>query len=318
MKKKLLILGSTSFIGKSIIDFLQQSKKYDKLFSHIYLLSKSNKNKVTGKFKSRFKISYIYGDLSNLEQLPLVDYIIYASLSEKVSKDLVMMNNFVNLAKSFHKRTKIIYLSSGAVNGNQPENKKSIKENDYFDYKKFGNSYKKKYAIAKLKNENRLRTLIKKNNSITIIIARCFTFVGEHLPLHGKFIIGNIIRKVIQNKPIDINLNKKVIRSFMHSSDLAKVILILLIKEKKQFEIYNIGSDNKSEISKLIPEISKKYNLKYSIKFKNKIVKKDIYIPNISKFRKKYSYYKELKSFDAIVKTINNLRRKYPENTQKY
>lgn len=315
MKKKLLIIGSTSFIGKSLLDFFHQKKKYDKIFSHIILLSKSKKNKISKELKSRFKISYIYADLSNLKKLPFADYIVYASLSKNLSKDVKMMSNFINLAESFHKQTKIIYLSSGAVNGNQPKNKKSIKENDFFGYKNFENSYKKKYAIAKSKNENKIKTLSNKDNSI--IIARCFTFVGRHLPLNEKFIIGNIIKNVIQNKLININLNYKVIRSYMHASDLAEIILMLLIKEKKKFEIYNIGSDNICEINKIVPKISTRYNLGYSIKSGKKFPKKNIYIPNISKLRKRYSYYKKLDSFDAVIKTINEIKKNLKKNTLK-
>ena len=314
-KKKLLILGSTSFVGKSIIDLLTRSEKYNKLFSQIYLLSRSNKQKVSREFKSKFKISFIKGDLSKLKKLPFADFVIYASLSEKISKDLAMMNNYVKLAKKFNKNCKILYLSSGAVNGKQPENKKSLKEDDYSSYKNFGRSYKQKYAIAKFKNENKLKTLLKKNNSI--IIARCFTFVGKHLPLDGKFIIGNIIRKVIQKEIIDIHLRHSVIRSYMHSSDLAKLILILLFKEKEKFGIYNIGSDNRCEMNKLVIKISKKYNLEYKINTKKNNLKRDIYIPNISKLRKRYSYYKKLDSFDAITKTINEIKKNLKKNTLK-
>ena len=137
------------------------------------------------------------------------------------------------------------------------------------------------------------------------------------MPLDGKFIIGNIIRKVIQKEKIDIDLRHNVIRSYMHSSDLAKLILILLFKEKDKFGIYNIGSDNRCEMNKLVAKISKKYDLKYKIDTKKNNLKKDIYIPNISKLRNSYSYYKKLDSFDAVIKTINEIKKNLKKNTLK-
>lgn len=307
MKKKLLIIGSTGFIGKSIIDFLEKNKKYDKFFSHIILLSKSKKNYISKKLKSKFKISTIYKDLSKLDKLPFADFIIYSSLSKNSSKDLAMMNNYVKLAKKFHRGSKIIYLSSGAVNGKQPFNIKSVKEEDNFKITNFDDTYKKNYSMTKKKNENKLKTLLKFNNKI--IIARCFTFVGDYLPLKDKFLIGHIIRQVIEDKKIIVELNHRVIRSFMHALELAKIIFILLTKEKNNFEVYNIGSDDSYDICSLIRKISSKYKIKFFIKKSSKNLKTNIYIPNISKFRNKYSYFNKMSTLKAVFKTIDNLNK---------
>tara|TARA_Y100000992_G_C20979564_1_gene356614 strand:- start:37 stop:201 length:165 start_codon:yes stop_codon:yes gene_type:complete len=53
MKKKLLIIGSTGFFGKSILDYLDKFKKYDNNFSHIYLLSKTKKNSLSNRLKKK-------------------------------------------------------------------------------------------------------------------------------------------------------------------------------------------------------------------------------------------------------------------------
>ena len=307
MKKKLLIIGSTGFIGKSIIDFLEKNKTYDKIFSHIFLLSKSQKNYISKKLKSKFKILSIYKDLSKLDKLPFADFIIYSSLSKNSSKDSAMMNNYLKLAKKFHRGSKIIFLSSGAVNGKQPFNINSIKEKDNFKINNFDDVYKKNYSITKKKNENKLKTLLKFNNKI--IIARCFSFVGDHLPLKDKFLIGNIIRQVIEEKKIIVKLNYKIIRSFMHTLELVKIIFILLTKEKKNYEVYNIGSDDSYDICSLIKKISSKYKIKFLIKKSTKNLKTNIYIPNISKFRNKYSYYNKMSTPKAVFKTIDNLNK---------
>jgi hypothetical protein len=47
--------------------------------------------------------------------------------------------------------------------------------------------------------------------------------------------------------------------------------------------------------------------------FTNKEIKRtylDQYVPNINKFRKDFKFYKKLSSYNAVVKTINQLKNK--------
>ena len=160
---KLLIIGGTGFFGKSIMhSFI--SKKLDKFnINQLYVLSRSSIDfiKAYPEFINP-RIEYINGDIANMNFLPHADIIIHAASStnqmdyqedsnrEKENTEKGV-SNYIKLAKKFHKNSKIIYCSSGAVYGNQPSNVSNIAEN--FPFQDLGNMtpLKRDYALSKKK-----------------------------------------------------------------------------------------------------------------------------------------------------------------------
>ncbi len=122
-----------------------------------------------------------------------------------------------------------------------------------------------------------------------------------------NFVVGNLIKNILDKKKLVIKSDKKVFRSYMLSNDLSYCLLKLIFNNDKKFNIYNIGSEDKVDIRDLARKLGKKFKLEVNfneIKEKNKY---DLYIPKISKFRKKYKFYKKLDSYDAVIKTIKDI-----------
>jgi len=285
--KSLFLIGGTGFLGQSILKYLLNANFKKKRISKIIILSrhKLKKNNFFRRLKKKFELKKINRNILKLRKLPYADYVIYATLLNNYNNDYKAIQHYSILAKKYHQESKIIYLSSGAVYGKQPNSIKKFKE-EYLEHNKiikFKNSYKKHYSRIKLKNEKIFKQL--GNYGLKVSIARCFTFVGEFLPINSNYIIKDIIQKILKKKDIIIKSDYKVIRSYMHTNDFVKWLLKIVKISNVHCPVYNVGSDDYVDIRKLAFLLGKKYKVKV---LDNKISKifVDSYVPNINKAKK--------------------------------
>ena len=204
-------------------------------------------------------VECIIGDIADLKDIEneSIDFVFASNIFEHVSQE--KLSKCLNeLKKKLNDNGLLVIL--------QPNYKFSYKD----------------YAIAKIKNENLLRKITSKN--IKSSIARCYTFVGKFIPLNSNFVIGNIISSILNKKSIILKNSKKVVRSYMHTDELDKII-----------------------IKKLCYKLSKKYGVnletpKYTSNYE------DIYLPN--RLKKIPTISAKMTSYKSVVKTINELKQK--------
>jgi dTDP-glucose 4,6-dehydratase len=306
LKKKILIIGGTGFFGKSIVDFFLK-KKLSTNIEIIVFSKKAKKFKFNKKINKNLFIKKISGNILNTKNLPKADIIIYCALLKNLDQDIKAVSNFISIAERIYNDSKILYVSSGAVYGELPNNVKKVKEN-FSKIKDFrSNNYKRKYALAKIINEKQFKKLAKLGFKVSI--ARCFSFVGEHLFGNSKYAIADFIKNILSKKSIYIKSNYLVIRSYLHADDLSIFLLKIANKSNTNCPVYNCGSDNSVSLNRL----SQLLSIKYDLKFISKEIKRtylDQYVPNINKFRKDFKFYTKLSSYNAVVKTINQLNNK--------
>ena len=280
--KKLLILGGSGFIGSSIVDYAIDKKLLNNKINKIYILSRNKKSK---KINNKYiKINYLRNNILDVKKLPTVDYIIYCLKNENIKISNDYFSQFKKLIKQFKFKPKILFTSSGAVYGKNINKKKNL-ESEKISINSVKNliGYKKKYAMEKIFLEKKFKELSLENYKISI--ARCFTFIGKNI-IKYNYAISDLINDANNDRKITLNSNINVFRSYMHSDDLCKWLIKILIKSNKKCPIYNVGSDKVINLKDLTKKIGAIKNKKISIKLKES-KKFDYYVPSINKARKK-------------------------------
>ena len=258
--KTLTIVGASGFLGRSILDYAIEKKLSKWKINKIIAISR---RKIYEKNKKGLNLKFITGDIKKLKKIPKTDYIIYAVNSSNNKNDNNALKNFINLLNKLPKKTKILFTSSGAVYG-------KIRS-------------KKKYSRSKILTEKEFKKLGKKGYKVSI--ARLFTFIGKRILIEKKYAISDFIKAGLYKKKILVKSKFKVYRSYMHSHDMVKWLLTILINSNIKCPIYNVGSDESISMQNLAKIIGDIFNKPVEIKkISNKKIER--YVPSIKKARK--------------------------------
>mgnify|MGYP001399577318 FL=1 len=292
--KTLSFIGSSGFIGKSFIDYLNRVNGSFLNIKKLYLFQRSKKKLVSKKIETIFKIE----DFKKIKKIPETDYIIYAIKSNSITEAKIIFKNFKKILKKLNKKPKIIFLSSGAIYGKYNNKIKLYENNKIYKKNIFKLSgVKKKYAKEKIFLENEFIKLAR--NGYNTSIARCFTFYGKYIVKYN-YAISDILKSIKENKNVILNNKGNTYRSFMHADDMSIWILNIMNRSSEECPTVNIGSDQAMSIKKLALLLIKKFNPKIKIIFdKNSKKYNDYYVPSI------YLAKRELKL--TISKNIKNI-----------
>jgi dTDP-glucose 4,6-dehydratase len=291
--QSLTIIGGSGFIGKSIIDSFNRGLLRKHHIKKINIICRK-KIKFYKRRLNLDKISILYSNIKNLKKLPKSDLYIYAAEStnsnfytqknnsKNINQHKQSIKNFIKLVKSLA-NVKVLYISSGSVN--------------LRGHMKPPNSYKNLYTKLKIFSENQVKNL--KKYEVKTSIARCYSFVGPHLPMKKHYAVGNFLHQAKYNNKIIIHKKNKVIRSYLYADDMVEWLIKILKKSKKKTTIYNVGSDQAIELFDLANKVTKLFKNKVLIsKQRYKSKKIDKYVPIISKTKN-----------DLKVKILYNLTK---------
>lgn len=303
-KKKLLLIGGSSFIGSHIANQYKESRL-------IYNISKKN-NLSSAHYNYKF-------DISNNKFIKKI---------EKIKPDeiffCVSMNHF-DCEKFFNKSLRISVDAIKKI----LQNKKITKNLKKFSYLSTAQVYKKNlindkntplainnsYALSHIFCEKMLEYYNSKlsTNFYIFRLSNCFGVPLEKTNDCWWTVINDLCRQSVLKKQIVLKSDGSPVRDFIDVKDATKNIKFFL-KTKKKFNIFNIGRGktlSMLKVAKIINQIQrKKFKTKTIIKINNdQILKKQFKIKK-SQFKfvpnkiNKFSYIKIEKSIEEIIKYL--------------
>jgi nucleoside-diphosphate-sugar epimerase len=267
--KRIFITGGTGFFGCWLLESFSHINRNLRLNAHATVLTRDSAAfaRKCPHLASDESLSFITGDVRGFTFNDCdFTYIIHAateaSAKQAAEHPFEMLTTIIDgtarvldFAKN-HGARKLLLTSSGAVYGKQPTSLTHVSEEylggpDPVDPASV-------YAEGKRISEQ-MCALQSTHSSIEIKIARCFAFVGPHLPLDAHFAIGNFIGDVLAGRPIKINGDGTARRSYLYASDLAIWLWTMLFQALSMTPV-NVGSAHDLSILELAQAVVQSLN----------------------------------------------------------
>ncbi len=250
--RRIFITGGTGFFGCWLLESFLAANQVFNLRAQAVVLTRSSRRfrQRQPRFAGHAAIETVEGDVRDFS-FPAGEFafVIHAA-TESVQTDpaetaesqlstiVEGTRRCLEFAES-HGTLKFLLTSSGAVYGKQPSEMTHIAE-DYRgapDVLHPTSVYGEGKRMAEM-----LCALTAGRTTMECKIARCFAFVGPHLPLDAHFAIGNFIRDAMRGGPIVIRGDGTPMRSYMYAADLAIWLWTILFRAESA-RAFNVGSE---------------------------------------------------------------------------
>lgn len=263
--KRLLLTGGTGFIGKWLLaTFLRANQRYS-LGAKVIALSRSPELfcKEYPGLAGADAIHWLKGDVRALayEAANGCTYAIHAatdvvastSPTEILETCTTGTRRVLDAMAASAEVSRVLLLSSGAVYGRTPPEVPAIPESWAGAPDPLLPA--SAYGEGKRVSELLCAMAAASNPNMQVSIARCFAFVGPHLPLDKHFAIGNFIKAAMSGEDIHIQGDGTPIRSYLYSADLAHWLWVLLF-DGPNARVYNVGGSESISIGALAHRVN--------------------------------------------------------------
>ncbi len=262
--ENIFITGGTGFFGTWLVETFCHANDSLGLGATITLLSR-NRAAVAAKcphLVSRSDVRFVAGDVRSFKfPSGCYRFVIHGGNDVAAVSDAARLELFETIVGGTRRvlefvaqagTQKILLISSGAVYGCQPTEISGLAE----DYRGAPDPLlaTSAYGEAKRVAEHLVATH-SAQSGCAAKIARCFAFVGPHLPLDSHFAIGNFIRDALAGGPVRVIGGQRAWRSYLYASDLSLWLWTILFQGAPG-TAYNVGSPDGRPLVEIAREVA--------------------------------------------------------------
>jgi len=313
--KSIFITGGTGFFGMWLVESFLHINKRLSLGASICILTR-NKEAYSSKAPHLVadpSLSLVEGDVRSFEfpRDKSYEFVIHAGTTSSAPvPPLEMFSTIIDGTRRVldfalqHGTKKFLFVSSGAVYGRQPSQLTHVPEEFLGspDVTRSTSAYGEGKRAGEL-----LCTMMTEATSIECKLARCFAFVGPHLPLDAHFAIGNFIRDIMNGGQIRVGGDGTPHRSYLYAADLA-VWLWTLLFIGHSGKCYNVGSETGMTISDIAHLVAKVKQPTAFVTIAEPTVPgstPERYVPLTERARKEHGLRETIDLPDAVRRTIS-------------
>lgn len=284
-----LLTGGTGFFGLALLRYVAT---LGKAAPHLTVLSRDPARFASLYPKLAAQARWLQGDIMQVQALPRGErfsHVIHAAADSTQGPKLSPLERYDQIVSGTRQMLdyalacgarRFLLTSSGGVYGRLPTGMVAVPETyhgmpDPLDPQQA-------YGVGKRAAEH-LCALY--SDRIDVVIARCFAFVGQDLPLNVHFAIGNFIRDALWAEQIKVKGNGKPLRSYLDQYDLAHW-LFTIMTHAQAGSAYNVGSDrpiSMSQLAHLVRDLVSPEKSVQIVGLDDGAEERDLYIPNINK-----------------------------------
>lgn len=264
---KLFLTGGTGFVGRSLLRAaLDPARGLVAEDVRITVLSRAPERFLAQhpEFSGVRRLDWVQGDVRAFEAPPSrFTHVIHAATDTNVvamARPRELIDEIVTGTQrvlDFAVRCgakKMLFTSSGAVYGPQPNDLERIEET----YSGAPDPADPVSAYGQAKRlAEQLCAIAFHDTGLDVKVARLFAFVGEDLSLDGQYAVGNFIRDALEGAAIEVHGDGTPVRSYLYEGDLA-AWLFTILELGVPNRPYNVGSDQAISIgdfAQLVVEI---------------------------------------------------------------
>lgn len=203
--------------------------------------------------------------------------------------------------------TRFLHTSSGAVYGKQPDDVAFLPED-------FAVAPDPSNTAAAVGHSKRIAEFLTaaygEKHGIQTTNARCFSFIGPHLPLDIHYAVGNFIRDALAGGPVVVRGDGTPQRSYLYAADLVIWLLTIMCRGASG-RVYNVGSEEDVTVGDLAHRVARQAPAAVQVtvaRAPSASPMRDRYVPSTERARRELGLTTLIPLDDAIARTLRSLQ----------